>query len=65
MNNFKYEHLPDIKQLRQKVVILTGARISTESRLVTFRDSNGLWKNNDAKILASVAGFKKIGLMKY
>ena len=43
--------------LRQKVVVLTGAGISAESGLATFRDSNGLWKQNDAKKLASVAGF--------
>ena len=28
--------------LRQKVVVLTGAGISAESGLATFRDSNGL-----------------------
>ena len=45
--------------LRQKVVVLTGAGISAESGLATFRDSNGLWKQNDAKKLASAAGFKE------
>ena len=54
-----YEHLPDIKPLRQKIVVLTGAGISAESGLATFRDSNGLWKNNDAKKLASVTGFEE------
>ena len=45
--------------LRQKIVVLTGAGISAESGLATFRDSNGLWKQNDAKKLASAAGFKE------
>ena len=45
--------------LRQKVVVLTGAGISAESGLATFRDNNGLWKQHDAKKLASVAGFEE------
>ena len=47
------------KSVRQKVVILTGAGISAESGLATFRDENGLWKQSDAKQLASVTGFKE------
>lgn len=46
--NHSYEQKP----LRQKMVVLTGAGISAESGLTTFRDNNGLWKNNDAKKLA-------------
>lgn len=45
--------------LRQNLVILTGAGISAESGLDTFRDSNGLWKQHDAMKLASVAGFEE------
>jgi len=30
---------------KQKLVVLTGAGISAESGLKTFRDSNGLWEN--------------------
>lgn len=56
---FKYKHLPTISNLplRQKMVVLTGAGISAESGLATFRDNNGLWKQHDAKKLASAAGF--------
>ena len=54
-----YEHLLDRKPLRQKVVVLTGAGISAESGLATFRDNNGLWKQHDAKKLASAAGICK------
>lgn len=53
----KFEYKCVREPLRQKVVVLTGAGISAESGLATFRDSNGLWKQNDAKKLASVAGF--------
>lgn len=35
------------------------AGISAESGLATFRDDNGLWKNNDAEKWASVAGFEE------
>ncbi|MDX5347857.1 MAG: NAD-dependent deacylase, partial [Hymenobacteraceae bacterium] len=29
---------------RKKLVVLTGAGISAESGLATFRDANGLWE---------------------
>ena len=45
--------------LRQKVVVLTGAGISAESGLATFRASNGLWKQHDSMKLASAAGFEE------
>ena len=31
---------------KPRVVVLTGAGISAESGLKTFRDSNGLWENH-------------------
>ena len=45
--------------VRQKIVFLTGAGISKESGIPTFRDTNGMWKKFDAKKLASVAGFEE------
>jgi NAD-dependent deacetylase len=36
-----------------KVVILTGAGISQESGIPTFRDSNGLWEGHDIKEVAT------------
>ncbi len=47
------------KSATQKLVVLTGAGISAESGLATFRDTNGLWKQYDAKKLASLDGFKE------
>ena len=45
--------------VRQKIVVFTGAGISAESGIPTFRDSNGMWNKYDAKKLASVAGFEE------
>ncbi|MBR5171000.1 MAG: NAD-dependent protein deacylase [Muribaculaceae bacterium] len=40
------------------LVILTGAGISAESGLSTFRDNGGLWQNYDAMELASIQGYR-------
>lgn len=39
-------------------MVLTGAGISAESGLKTFRDSNGLWEGHDVMEVASPLGFK-------
>ena len=56
---YKYQHLPQLGKLplRQHVVVLSGAGMSAESGLSTFRDKDGLWKQYDWKRLASAAGF--------
>ena len=56
---YKYQHLPQLGKLplRQHVVVLSGAGMSAESGLSTFRDKDGLWKQFDWKRLASAAGF--------
>lgn len=41
------------------LVVLSGAGISAESGLSTFRDKNGLWKRFDAKLLASIEGYRR------
>ena len=41
------------------IVILTGAGISAESGLKTFRDSNGLWEGHDVTEVATPEGFAK------
>lgn len=43
----------------KKIVILTGAGISAESGIKTFRDANGLWEGHDVMEVASPEGFKK------
>ena len=41
----------------RSIVILTGAGISAESGIQTFRDSNGLWENHRVEQVASPQGF--------
>jgi len=43
---------------QNKVVIVTGAGVSAESGLQTFRDSNGLWNNHSVHEVASPEGWK-------
>ena len=42
----------------KKIVVLTGAGISAESGLKTFRDENGLWEGHDVTLVASPQGCK-------
>ncbi|MGB5943087.1 MAG: NAD-dependent deacylase [Leeuwenhoekiella sp.] len=44
---------------RKKITILTGAGISAESGLKTFRDANGLWEGHDVMAVASPEGWQK------
>jgi NAD-dependent deacetylase len=41
----------------KNIVVLTGAGISAESGIKTFRDSNGLWENHRIEDVASPEGF--------
>ena len=41
----------------RKIVIFSGAGISAESGISTFRDANGLWENHDIMKVASVEGW--------
>ena len=45
--------------MKQKLIVFTGAGISAESGIPTFRDSNGMWGKYDAMKLASVEGFEE------
>ena len=42
---------------RKKIVVLTGAGVSAESGLSTYRDNNGLWDNYDPMKVASIQGW--------
>jgi len=44
---------------RKKLVILSGAGISAESGLKTFRDSDGLWEGYDVMEVATPRGWRK------
>jgi len=41
----------------KKLVVLTGAGISAESGINTFRDTNGLWEGHDVLEVASPEGY--------
>lgn len=43
----------------KKIVVLTGAGISAESGISTFRDKNGLWEGYDVMEVASPSGWQK------
>jgi len=45
--------------MRPRLVVLTGAGISAESGLRTFRDSDGLWEGYDVREVASPEGWAK------
>ncbi len=45
--------------MKPNIVILTGAGISQESGIKTFRDANGLWENHDIMEVASPQGWEK------
>ena len=44
---------------KKKIVILTGAGISAESGLATFRSDNGLWANHKVEDVATIEGWHK------
>ena len=43
--------------MRKNLVVLTGAGVSAESGVSTFRDSNGLWENHRVEDVASIEGW--------
>jgi NAD-dependent deacetylase len=45
--------------MEKHIVVLTGAGISAESGINTFRDSDGLWEGHDVTTVASPDGFKR------
>ncbi|WP_313263416.1 Sir2 family NAD-dependent protein deacetylase [Sphingobacterium sp.] len=44
---------------KKNIVVLTGAGISAESGIPTFRDANGLWEGYDVMEVASIEGWYK------
>jgi NAD-dependent deacetylase len=45
--------------MKKKLVVLTGAGISAESGIKTFRDSNGLWEGHTVFDVATPEGWNK------
>ena len=42
---------------KRNLAVLTGAGVSAESGISTFRDSNGLWENYNVEDVASIEGW--------
>ncbi len=47
----------------QRVFVLTGAGISAESGVATFRDANGLWEQHRVEDVATPEGFRRDPLL--
>ena len=47
-----------MKKDKRKIVIISGAGVSQESGLATFRDSNGLWENHKVEEVATPDALK-------
>ena len=45
--------------MRKKLIVLTGAGISAESGISTFRDAGGLWEQHRIEDVATPAGWRK------
>ncbi len=45
--------------MKKRIVVLTGAGVSAESGLQTFRDSNGLWENHRIEDVATPQAFER------
>lgn len=43
--------------MKKKIAVLTGAGVSAESGLGTYRDNGGLWDNYDPMEVASIEGY--------
>ena len=44
--------------MKKKIVVLTGAGMSAESGIATFRDTDGLWENHRVEDVATPDGFR-------
>ncbi len=45
--------------MKKKIAILTGAGVSAESGISTFRDNGGLWDQYDVNDVASIEGWER------
>lgn len=45
--------------MKKKIAVLSGAGISAESGIKTFRDADGLWEGHDIMEVASPEGFAR------
>ena len=48
-----------VSQMKKKIVVFSGAGISAESGIKTFRDADGLWEGYNVLDVATPEGFSK------
>jgi NAD-dependent deacetylase len=48
-----------LTNMKKKLVVLSGAGISAESGIQTFRDSDGLWEGHNVMDVATPEGYRK------
>jgi len=48
-----------VSDMKKKLTVLTGAGISAESGLKTFRDSDGLWEEHSVMDVATIEGWHR------
>jgi len=51
--------MPKNREMKKRLVVLSGAGISAESGLSTFRDAGGLWEGHDVYEVATPQGWQK------
>ncbi len=59
MNDDKLDSLTEVLAQARRVAVLTGAGISAESGVPTFRGKDGLWKQYRAETLATPEAFER------
>ncbi len=55
----KYQHVAGLLAQAKKCIALTGAGISAESGISTFRTKDGLWEKYDPAVYASIDVFRR------
>lgn len=47
------------RRLGRSLLVLTGAGVSAESGIRTYRDQDGLWKRHDPRLMATLDGYRR------
>ena len=45
--------------MKKKILVFTGAGISAESGIKTYRDNGGLWETHNVEDVATIGGWNK------
>lgn len=61
--NIDYDALAGVFAAARRVFVFTGAGVSKESGLPTFREAEGVWQKYDPMTLATMEGFSRDPLM--